>query len=474
MNTNSGKYKRIFRFLSKIWVVLIQAAAFWCVWTLYYNERINQSFAQRGNWLMLSVYVVILLLFTNIYGGFRVGYQRPGNLALGQGIAAAGSNVVIYLVILLLSSDAFLYADRAFPSVWPMIIATLVQLALVAISAWILTSVYYKTFPARKLLMIYGDYPDSAKLLARKLSFLREKYSVEELVSHEEDFDVLTEKIKQYQGVVLVDVDTHLRGRLVKFCYGSSIRCYVAPSISDIILSNAECLHFVDTPLLLARNSGLSFEQKLIKRLMDLVISGIGIVIASPIMLVTAIAIKAYDGGPVFFRQDRATNGGKVFKITKFRSMIVDAERGGYSIPATDRDPRITPIGHFIRATRIDELPQLFDIFRGDMSIVGPRPERVEHVKKYGEEVPEFSYRLKVKGGLTGYAQIYGKYNTTPYDKLKLDLMYIENYSILLDIKLILMTIKVMFMKESTEGFTEEKSQSMGRDEKEHEKANHS
>jgi len=455
-------------------VVLIQSAVFWGVWTLYYNERTNQSFAQRGNWLMLAVYVVILLLFTNIYGGFRVGYQKPENLALGQGIAAMGSNVVIYLVILLLSSEAFLHADRAFPSVWPVILATLVQVVLVAVSAWLLTMIYYKMFPARRLLMIYGDYPDSAKLLARKLSFLKEKYSVEEMISHEENFEILAEKIRQYQGVVLVDVDTHLRGRLVKFCYGSSIRCYVAPSISDIILSNAECLHFVDTPLLLARNSGLTIEQKLVKRIMDLVISGIGIVIASPIMLVTAIAIKVYDGGPVFFRQDRATNGGKVFKITKFRSMIVDAEKGGYSIPATDRDPRITPIGHFIRATRIDELPQLFDIFRGDMSIVGPRPERVEHVKKYGEEVPEFSYRLKVKGGLTGYAQIYGKYNTTPYDKLKLDLMYIENYSILLDIKLILMTIKVMFMKESTEGFTEEKSQSMGRDEKEHEKANHS
>jgi lipopolysaccharide/colanic/teichoic acid biosynthesis glycosyltransferase len=220
-------------------------------------------------------------------------------------------------------------------------------------------------------------------------------------------------------------------------------------------------LHFFDTPLLLARNSGLSIEQKLMKRCMDLLISAVGIIISSPFMLLTAAAIKLYDKGPVFFRQARVTNGGKIFYITKFRSMIVDAEKDGRVIPATERDPRITPVGRVIRATRLDELPQLFDIFVGNMSIVGPRPERVEHVEKYTAEIPEFSYRLKVKGGLTGYAQIYGKYNTTAYDKLKLDLMYIENYSILLDIRLILLTIKIMFMKESTEGFTEEKSAEM-------------
>lgn len=173
-------------------------------------------------------------------------------------------------------------------------------------------------------------------------------------------------------------------------------------------------------------------------------------------MLLIALAIKLYDGGPVFFKQKRCTKDGKVFEIHKFRSMIVDAEKEGISIPASEKDKRITPVGRFIRATRLDELPQAFDILVGNMSLVGPRPERIEHVEKYTKEIPEFAYRLKVKGGLTGYAQIYGKYNTTAYDKLKLDLMYVQNYSILLDIKLILMTIKIIFMKESTEGFDAE------------------
>ena len=233
----------------------------------------------------------------------------------------------------------------------------------------------------------------------------------------------------------------------------TSERPATTSKISDILIKGAENIDLFDTPILLFRNFGLTFEQKFVKRLMDIVLSFLILVVTSPFMLLVALAIKLYDGGPVMFRQERCTIDGKVFKIHKFRSMIVDAEKEGKSIPATDNDPRITPVGRFIRKTRLDELPQMIDILIGNMSMVGPRPERIEHVEKYTEEIAEFEYRLKVKGGLTGYAQIYGKYNTTPYDKLKLDLMYIQNYSLLLDIRLILMTVKIMFMKESTEGF---------------------
>jgi len=190
-----------------------------------------------------------------------------------------------------------------------------------------------------------------------------------------------------------------------------------------------------------------------VKRILDLVLCLIAMIPATPIMLLVALAIKLEDGGPVFYKQKRASLDGKVFEILKFRSMIVDAEKEGHSIPATGRDPRITKVGRFTRATRIDELPQLLNIIKGDMSIVGPRPERVEHMELYGREIPEFDFRTKVKGGLTGYAQIYGKYNTSPYDKLRLDMMYIENYSLMLDVKLILLTLRIMLSKESTEGF---------------------
>ena len=473
MYSKNEKYKRLFRFFCSIAITVFQTILFWGIWERYYNSRIDQPFALRGNWLMVGLYVLILLLFTHVYGGFKIGYQKPGGLILSQTISLLGTNVITFMMIMILSRNHIFEGHLALGltlpgvprgsviGVLPYLIMTVTQICGVSLCAHVLTKIYDRAFPPRKMILVYGDYEESAQVLSWKMNRLKEKYEIIEMVNQSVGLDVLKEKAKQSQGLVLLDIEVGLRNQLIKFCYGAAIRVYVVPNLSDVILGNAENIHFFDTPLLLARNSGLSIEQKLAKRIMDLVISGIGIIIASPFMLLTAIAIKLYDGGPVFFRQDRATIGGKVFSITKFRSMIVDAEKAGHSIPATDRDPRITPVGHFIRATRLDELPQLFDIFRGDMSIVGPRPERVEHVEKYTQEIPEFVYRLKVKGGLTGYAQIYGKYNTSAIDKLKLDLMYIENYSVLLDIKLILMTIKIMFMKESTEGFTAEKSEAM-------------
>ena len=191
-----------------------------------------------------------------------------------------------------------------------------------------------------------------------------------------------------------------------------------------------------------------------------------GILILSPVVLITMLAIRLEDGGDIFFKQKRYTKDWKTFEILKFRSMVMDAEKDGKARPCTAGDDRITRVGRIIRRFRIDEIPQLFNVVKGDMSIVGPRPERVEHVHAYVKELPEFAYRLRVKGGLTGYAQIYGKYNTSAYDKLRLDLLYIENQSIWMDLKMILLTIKVLFIPESTEGILGGEEQEDGRIEK--------
>ena len=225
----------------------------------------------------------------------------------------------------------------------------------------------------------------------------------------------------------------------------------MSPKISDIILTGTTRIHLFDTPLLMSRNHGFSVEERAGKRILDIIVSGIGIVLTSPLMLLIAILVKAYDRGPVFYLQDRLTYKGKEFKICKFRSMCVDSEKQGARL-ASKNDSRITPVGKVLRNLHLDELPQLFNVFKGDMSLVGPRPERRVIMDEYEKEIPEFHYRLKVKAGLTGYAQVYGKYNTTPYDKLKLDLFYIENYSLLLDIKLLFMTVKIFFQKEVSEG----------------------
>ena len=217
------------------------------------------------------------------------------------------------------------------------------------------------------------------------------------------------------------------------------------------MIRNSESIDLFDSPLLLFRNNGLTYRQMFVKRAMDIVISLSGIVLASPVMLLIAAFVKAYDHGPVFYRQKRLTKDGAEFEILKFRSMVVNSEKYGARL-AKKNDSRITPIGRVIRRLHFDELPQLFNILKGDMAFVGPRPERREITDEYAKSIPEFSYRLKVKAGLTGYAQVYGQYNTVPYDKLKMDLTYITSYSIWLDIKLIILTVKILFQKEKSEG----------------------
>ena len=249
----------------------------------------------------------------------------------------------------------------------------------------------------------------------------------------------------------------------MEYCIERRKNLYITPRISDIILQGFKERNLIDTPLFKYEYHYLDTKEYRTKRLLDLTVSLLALVLTAIPMLLTAAAIKLEDRGPVFFKQDRCTADGKVFAIIKFRSMVPNAEKQGTVIPCTDHDPRITKVGGVIRRFRIDELPQIFNIIRGDMSVVGPRPERVEHVKKYCEEVPEFAYRMRVKGGLTGYAQIFGKYNTSAYDKLKLDLMYIENQSLLLDLKMIMLTVKTLFIAESTEGFEEEKSRLIGK-----------
>ena len=310
---------------------------------------------------------------------------------------------------------------------------------------------YHRLYAPRNMVMIFGR--DKAVTLKFKMETRPDKYRIVKLLSVDEGFEKICEQIVKYDAVVINDIPADLRNDILKFCYKNEIRTYLTPKISDIIVRGALSINLFDTPLLLVRGKGLSASQRIIKRLMDLLISLLLLVVASPIMLLVALAIKLEDGGPVFYKQARMSFDNKVFQILKFRSMIVNAEKEGKSIPATGEDPRITKVGKIIRACRVDELPQILNILKGDMSIVGPRPERIEHVRAYSEEIPEFDYRLKVKGGLTGYAQIYGKYNTSAYDKLRLDLMYIENYSIFLDIKLIIMTLRILLKKESTEGF---------------------
>lgn len=440
------QYRRILQFWLSVAIILATTLIFINIWQDYYNKGIVFPFYYKGYWLVGAFYAFFFALFSYIYGGLQFGYLKNTNVIFSQTLAAVCANIVIYLQTVLLSARFINFS--------PMILLTLIDVCAICIWSTLITMLWKKIFPPREILLLYQEY-DPTEML-KKMRTRKDRYEITKSVNVDLSWNTLVEEIDKYEAVFLCDIHSELRNRLLKYCYEKEIRVYITPKISDILIRSSENIHLFDTPLLLSRNAGLNFEQKVVKRIMDIVISSLALLITSPIMLITAFAIKLYDGGPVMFRQKRCTIHGKIFYIHKFRSMIVNAESAGKVIPTTEHDPRITPIGRFIRKTRIDELPQMIDILVGNMSVVGPRPERIEHVERYTKEIPEFSYRLKVKGGLTGYAQIYGKYNTTAYDKLKLDLMYIQNYSILMDLKLILMTIKIIFMKESTEGFVDD------------------
>ena len=428
--------------------LLIQTMIYAYIWFSYYYPVVNNfnrglKFYRYGHLLILAIYFILLFFFTNTYGGLKIGYLKTTDVFLSQMFSLLFVNIITYGQISLMNNNLVM-PDR-------MMEAALVQILFAGMWTAICNTVYRRVFPPREMLLVHGER--NIDDILRKFASRKDKYKIVKCMDICEGMEKLEEEmIKGYGAVVLWDIPTGERNRLLKFCYSRFIRVYMMPKIPDVLIKGSDQLHLFDTPILLTREYALKIEQRAVKRLIDIICAVILLVIASPFMLITAILIKCYDKGPVLYKQVRCTKGGREFKIMKFRSMRVDAEKDGVARLAAKNDSRITPIGKFIRAVRIDELPQLFNILAGDMSFIGPRPERPEIIKQYVEEMPEFVFRMKVKAGLAGYAQVYGKYNTTPYDKLKLDLFYIENYSVWLDLKLMLLTLKILIRPESTEG----------------------
>lgn len=411
-----------------------------------YNFGSGLKLYFRGHLLILAIYFILLLFFSNTYGGLKIGYLKPMDVFFSQIFALFMVNFISYFQISLLRNWLV--------PVPPIVEIFVLQLIISFVWAYATNAIYMAIFKPRELLLVSGVY--SVEDIIKKFNSRKDKYHIAKYMNISEGIEKIYEEcLGNYDGVIIWDVPSQYRNGLVKYCYGRNIRIYVMPKITDVLLKGSTQLHLFDTPVLLLREYAIKIEQRAIKRLIDIVLSLVLIILTSPIMLVTAIIIKLYDGGPVLYKQVRCTQYRREFMIMKFRSMRVDAEKDGVARLASKNDSRITPIGKFIRKCRIDELPQLFNILKGDMAFIGPRPERPEIIKQYLEEMPEFAFRTKVKAGLAGYAQVYGKYNTTPYDKLKLDLTYIENYSIWLDIKLMLLTVKILFTPDSTEGVEE-------------------
>ena len=438
---NKFKNELVLRAL-KIGNVLLIAVPFILCWYGYYNHQIIAPFYEKGNWLMMALFMMLYVTFGRIYDAFAVAISKPTELAYSQSLAVLLSDCIMYFVIWILC--------RKLPNMLPGLMALACQFVLTWGWSLLVYKWYHSVFPPKKSAIIY-DYQKEIDTLIREYGMEKE-FDIRFSVDVESCIDNLS-MLDGMDTVFVSGVHSHERNIIIKYCIARGIHAYVLPRIGDVLMSGAKRVHMLHLPMLRVDRYNPHPETLIVKRAFDIVFSGLMLLMLSPIMLVTAIAIKATDGGPVFYKQTRLTKDGKEFQVLKFRSMRVDAEKDGVARLSTgDADDRITPVGRFIRKVRIDELPQFLNILFGDMSVVGPRPERPEIAAQYEEDLPEFRLRLQVKAGLTGYAQVYGKYNTEPYDKLQMDLMYISNPSFAEDLRIIFATVKILFTPESTDG----------------------
>lgn len=425
------------------------------VWAYYYNSTVYPMKYLLGMAFSTVLYGTLYMFLCNLYKGFRIASNQIGETVFSQFLGFAIADFFLYLQGCLIRNTIL--------NIVPGALTVVMQIVGTAMIVSITKRYMRSHMQPKDTIIIYGRGTKEEEICAFEQRLLQKYAHLFHITKHINERDIafcMTKEIQKTHTVLLYEVTHHTRKKVMKYAIAHKKTLYFTPTIEDITLQGCTEKHLLDTPL---QKYNYVYEKPTEytgKRAFDVTFALFLLVLTAPFMLLSALLIKVEDHGPVFFKQKRCTKGGREFEIIKFRSMIVDAEKYGVT-PCTENDDRITKVGKFIRATRLDELPQLFNILKGDMSFVGPRPERVEHVEQYTAELPEFAYRMRVKGGLTGYAQIYGKYNTSAYDKLRLDLLYIENQSFFMDLKMILLTLKIMFVAESTEGFDVEKSKTM-------------
>ena len=399
------------------------------------------------SWILVLIFVGLYMWAARTYDAFYISYSRISELFYSQSLSILVADGFMFLILWLLL--------RRIPPFLPALLTFAIQLLVSGIWCISVQKWYFTIFPPAKAFVVWDQRKDLLDLV-NSADWLKRYRVIGECRSDSclEDLSVLG----GVETVFMSGIRSHERNIIMKYCVEHEIPAFVIPRLGDLIMSSSKKIHMFHLPILQVSRYNPSPEYLFAKRFLDIVISLIGLVVTAPIMLVTSIAIKAYDNGPIFYKQKRLTKDGKIFEVLKFRSMRVDAEKDGKArLSSGATDQRITPVGRIIRGCRIDELPQLINILKGDMSIVGPRPERPEIASEYEKTLPEFNLRLQSKCGLTGYAQVYGKYNTTPYDKLQMDLMYLSQPSLVQDLAIMLATIKILFMKESTEGVSEDK-----------------
>lgn len=437
--------KEILLFLINALLVIADTLIFSFVWYRFYSKVIDVPFFLKGDIFVIVLNMVVYVALAKLYGGFEIATGSAGDLAFSHVVAAVISTVFAYAILWLLIR---------FPPKIPPLVLLLTGMILAAfVWASLARKLVNRLFPSKRTVLVFEneDAREDGELILRGLP---SGFSLQSCLSVSNGPEALFAGLEEArpEAVMLCGIHSSLRNDIVKYCIQNNVEALVRPSIGDFLIKGALPMQLSNLPVLLCRRSSPSVFYLIVKRCMDIVLSLIALIPFSPFMLAAAIAIKLYDGGPILYKQLRLTKNRKTFYVYKFRSMRVDAEKDGVARLASQNDDRITPVGKIIRSLRIDEMPQLFCVLFGSMTLVGPRPERPEIAEQYEREMPEFALRLQAKAGLTGYAQVYGKYNTTPYNKLQMDLQYIGSMSLITDLKIILATIKILFVPESTEG----------------------
>lgn len=445
--------KKQLRKLETLIVFLLKSILYLTIFWIFYRLFAikNWQLLEKSRTMAVTVlsFFIAGCLFLRIYGGYDIGKRKSKPIIISLSIAAVMTDIVAYLMLCIMNTNPANNQHFTLEQPWLLLVITVLQMFVIIIMVYGGNAVYFRIYDPEKCVIITS----SQRSLNEVLKGIR-KYKLQYKVCKVADYrnKQLKELINENDTVFLYDVPVSERTQIVEYCYQNMKNVYFNPSMADVIERNASHVILDDVSLLSISSKGLSVEQKFLKRLFDLVISAMALILTSPLFLIAAIAIKAEDRGPVFFKQNRATRNGKIFSVYKLRTMKEDVE----NYVSVENDERVTKVGRILRRFRIDEIPQFINVLRGDMSIVGPRPEMLANIFNYTSTLPEFEYRLRVKAGITGYAQIAGKYNTSPRDKLVLDLMYIEEYSLWLDIKLLFQTLIVIFKKDSTEAFSQE------------------
>lgn len=412
-----------------------------------YLRRLNRTFATT-----LLTFLVLIVAMHAVYGGFDVGRKKSKPVISALVAGTLITDLVAYLQMeimnvndnyndhLVLFGLDFLY----------LLLAMALQVGIIIVFVRVGNDLYFRFHPPRRVLLIIGD-PDQELPLRSKIGRYQLQWAVRDCALYNEPD--LRERIREAEVVFLGQIPQTDKAIVLKMCYDLRKDIMCKAQLQETILCNSRPAIVDDAAFLEMEFYKMSFYQRLVKRLGDIGISFLCLVALSPLMGLIALAIKAEDRGPVFFRQKRLTIRGREFTIWKFRTMSVEASLHDSQVSTAVNDSRITRVGHVLRRFRMDEIPQFLNVLRGEMSLVGPRPEMLANIDRYKESFPDFAYREKMKAGITGYAQIEGRYNTTPEDKLMLDLMYIESFSIWLDVKLLMRTVTVLFKRDSTQGF---------------------